>query len=179
MTKTLLTWCAGGVVLALTTGCDLAVLPPIACPTDTPPSFNLQYKSPRAGVACAFPDVLNFNVTRTPKIDATAATTSGAPTPNASDLVNALVSINSGGTALGLCTGANCDPTLSTLQTRIDAYGSFSYTVQLNLEALGALPDPGGSATVGGVAAYEVYGPGNSCAQQFLLTAACAEASAQ
>ncbi|MBM4378663.1 MAG: hypothetical protein FJ086_05080 [Deltaproteobacteria bacterium] len=171
---------------ALLSGCNQFVTPRVACygvnPTtrtantvpDVPLRADIQLTAPRAGVGCAFPEVVDFTLTRAPEMDPQWAASNGNPSPN--DLAYAPVVINRGSAAASLCKGVDCDPTQASVDTTLSSSGAMVYRVRLNLDALGVLVGPGGTAAAEGAALTEVYGPGNACPVNFKVTTGCAQA---
>jgi len=170
---------------ALLSGCNLFVTPKVACygvnqttktavtTPDVPLKADLQLTAPRAGVGCTFPEVIDFTLTRAPELDPQWAAANGNPSQN--DLAYAPVTINRGTAAASLCEGVECDPTQSFVDTKLSSSGAMVYRVRLNLDALGVLVGPGGTATAEGAALTEVYGPGNACPVNFKITTGCAQ----
>jgi len=142
---------------ALLSGCNLFVTPKVACygvnqttktavtTPDVPLKADLQLTAPRAGVGCTFPEVIDFTLTRAPELDPQWAAANGNPSQN--DLAYAPVTINRGTAAASLCEGVECDPTQSFVDTKLSSSGAMVYRVRLNLDALGVLVGPGGTAT--------------------------------
>ena len=158
---------------ALLAGCNQFVTPKVTCP-ELILAAEYQLTAQKGVGSCAFPDVVDFTVTRTPVIDPAWATANGNPSVN--DLVGAPVTVNRGSAAVSLCDGVDCDPANPTLSTTLKSNGSMTYRARLNLDAVGALVGPGGTAVSQGIAATEVYGPGNACNVTYRITTGCAQA---
>ena len=158
--------------------CDNFAPPKVACDTVTV-SANYQLQAPRAGVGCSFAEIVYITVAHSPTVDATWAKNNG----NIGDLTlaNSLVDVEGGSAAIQVCGGPDCDPTTSssTATARIDSHGSLIYSLAVNLDKLGAIVGPGGSAHVQGVAATEEYGPGNACEVTLDLQTSCAVPASQ
>ena len=160
---------------ALLAGCNAFVPPQVLC-GEIVVTSDLQLKSARPGMACAFPDALAVTVMRAPKVDPDWAAENGEV--GSLSLVGAPVEVTAGGAGVMLCPGPVCDPTASQIVTNIDSYGALSYRVLVNLEMLaGALPGPGGTSVAKGTIAMETYRPGNACTVNLELNMGCAEAT--
>lgn len=157
---------------ALVSGCNLFVTPRVTCP-DLVLAAEYQLTAARPNVPCDFPEVVDFTITRAPVIDPVWAAANGNPSTN--DLVGAQVTVNRGTAAVSLCDGVDCDPANPTITTAIQATGGMNYRVRLNLDALGSFVGPGGTNVANGIAATEVYGPGNACNVTFRVSTACAQ----
>ncbi|MEN9797492.1 MAG: hypothetical protein RL653_1188 [Pseudomonadota bacterium] len=157
---------------ALVSGCNSFVTPRVTCP-DVVLAAEYSLTAERENVPCSFPEVVDFTITRAPTIDPVWAAANGNPSAN--DLVGAQVTINRGTAAASLCDGVDCDPANPTITTAIQSTGGMNYRVRLNLDALGSIVGPGGTNTSTGIAATEVYGPGNACNVTFRIVTSCAQ----
>ena len=159
-------------LLALSS-CDSFLAPKVACEEITL-SADLPRVQERAGVECAFPEVLLWRVSHAPKVDPAWAAENGEPLD--ATLANAQVRVTSGVAGATLCAGLDCSPSASQIDLRVDSRGALTYELMVNLESLGLLPGPGTETTLAGVAANEIYGPGNGCEVRFNVKAKCDKA---
>ncbi|MBI5547463.1 MAG: hypothetical protein HY901_26575 [Deltaproteobacteria bacterium] len=175
MTRTIPALAATAAALLLLAGCNAFVPPKVAC-DEISLGGEWKLKAERPGVGCAYPEVLVYQVVHAPRVDTTWAEDNGSP--GDISLVSVPVKVTAGSGSILLCDGVGCDPTLPSIDSKIDTRGGLSYQLALNLErSFGVLPGPGGSASFSGVAAAEVYGPGNSCYVSIDVTIACEEAT--
>lgn len=142
---------------ALLAGCDSFVPPKVLC-EDITIIVGADLKAPRKGVACDFPEVLSSTVAHAPRVDPKLS-------GGVSDLslANAEVTVSRGSAAVLLCEGAACTPNQPEITATIGSKGLLRYQLQVNLEAAGVIPGPGGAVNSAAVVAVETYGPGNAC----------------
>lgn len=160
-----------GALLVAGSGCNLFVNPPVECDPNRKPVVSLtQTVTPtRAGLPCLFVDPYPFTVAYSPRIDALRTTVDYG-------LAGGGVRVVQSGAATRLCAGvgdACANGGAPEITTTIGNDGSFAYQGLFSVDALGVVLQAGDSFEWEGVVATEVFGPGNSCPVDGVVSLTC------